>query len=199
MKKFKNKLIVFEGIDGVGKSTISLAIKDKLKTLGIKAVLYEEHERKIKNFNILKPFIKSVVAKTSINSSFLFYLSSAVYKSTIISKLLEKQWVICDRYIYSTIAYHNVNGASKKITSNLKNLPILKPDFAFLITTKDSIRINRIKKRKVIKKEDLIPKKYGNRVHQTEAELLKLKLRKINNNGTFEQIVTSILEEITKE
>lgn len=68
-----------------------------------------------------------------------------------------------------------------------------------MITTKDSIRINRIKKRKVIKKEDLIPKKYGNRVHQTEAELLKLKLRKINNNGTFEQIVTSILEEITKE
>ena len=45
----KNKLVVFEGIDGVGKTTLSGLLRDKLVQHGIKAVRYEDIENKKKD------------------------------------------------------------------------------------------------------------------------------------------------------
>lgn len=195
----KNKLIIFEGIDGVGKSTLSVELKKKLVHLGVKTIFYEEYEKKIKNFNSLKPFIKSTVAKSSIDSSLLFYLSSALYKSVVIRKLLKKSWVICDRYIYSTMAYHQTRGASKKIISSIYDFGILKPDFVFLITVDESIRKHRVRNKGLIEKDDLIPKKIGNIVYNTEKYLKALKLKEISNNESLDKTVASILEIITKK
>jgi len=43
----KNKLIVFEGIDGVGKTTLSKLLRDKLINQGIKTIRFEDIEKKI--------------------------------------------------------------------------------------------------------------------------------------------------------
>lgn len=65
------KLIVLEGIDGVGKTTISKILQKELLKNDIPTIRYEEHENKNKGFNKIKPFVKRGV---SINSSLLFYL-----------------------------------------------------------------------------------------------------------------------------
>jgi dTMP kinase len=129
----KNKLIVFEGIDGVGKSTIIRELKRRLTLRGIKAICYEEVEDKKRGFNKIKSFIRR---KVPIESSLLFYLASSVYKSALISRLLKNSWVLCDRYVYSTLAYHRVNGVSRRLISRWADVPLKKPDFLFLLTVK---------------------------------------------------------------
>ena len=48
--KYKNKLIVFEGIDGVGKTTIALELKKVLKRKGVPVIFYEDYESKHSGF-----------------------------------------------------------------------------------------------------------------------------------------------------
>ena len=159
--KYKNKLIVFEGIDGVGKTTIALELKRTLKRKGIPVIFYENYELKHPGFNPLKPLVK----KIPITGSYLFFLSSAIYKSQVIKKLLKKHWVICDRYFYSTMAYHKAKG------SNLKIQPLsdlLKPDYGFLLTIDEQIRQKRARQKSYITKADLVPKNRGSFPYKME-------------------------------
>lgn len=184
--KHKNKLIVFEGIDGVGKTTVATAIKKLLRKRGIPAILYESYEKKYPYFNKLKSFIKT----TPINASYLFYLSSSIYKSYIIKKLLKKTWIICDRYFYSTIARHMAEGSTVKI--DMDSLQILKPDHAFLLTTQENIRRKRVKYKKHITTSDLVPKISGNFPYKMEKLLKKMDLTEIDNSGELDNAITKI-------
>ncbi len=184
--KNKNKLIVFEGIDGVGKTTIAVVVKKLLRKKGNPVVLYESYEKKYSNFNKLKPFIKTI----PVNASYLFYLSSSVYKSHIIKKLLERNWVICDRYFYSTIARHGAEGSTLKI--DIDSLGIIKPDYTFLLTIKEKIRRERIKYKKHITESDLVPKIPGCFPYKMEKLLKKMNLIKIDNSGSLNETISKI-------
>lgn len=188
----KNKLVVFEGIDGVGKTTLSKLLRDKLANQGIKAVRYEDVEEKNNGFNLIKPFIKT---RVSINSSLLFYLASALYKSQQIEKLLKNSWVICDRYIYSTLAYHRVRNADLFLLSDIKRFPIKLPDFLFLIKVNDDIRLQRIKTRSINNAYDFKTKMNRNFVGKMEKEFEKFDPIVIDNSHstpleTIEKIFT---------
>jgi len=185
----KNKLIVFEGIDGVGKTTLAKLLRDNLIKQGFEAVLYEDLEEKNKGFNLIKPFIKEQV---SINSSLFFYIASVIHKSQNINELLKKNFVICDRYIYSTIAYHVVRGADKSLI-NMKKLPIIWPDFLFLIKTQEKIRLERVKKRKKNNICDLKVKTNKNLIGKMEKELENFSPITINNSYNSPDIVSNTI------
>ncbi len=140
----KNRLIVFEGIDGSGKTTLSNLLCEKLNVEGTLTIWYEEQEEKDRGFNILKPFVSK---ETSKESSFLFYLASAIHKSACISEILKTHWVICDRYVYSTLAYHAAYGVDLNIVAPIEQLPIRKPDFFFLLDVEEEIRLKRLRAR----------------------------------------------------
>ncbi|KKQ02926.1 MAG: hypothetical protein US18_C0008G0014 [Parcubacteria group bacterium GW2011_GWB1_36_5] len=184
--KSRNKLIIFEGIDGVGKTTIALELKKVLKDRGISVVFYEDYESKHPNFNPLKPLVK----KISVTGSHLFYLASAIYKSQVIKKLLKKHWVICDRYFYSTNASHKAKGSNLKI-GPLTDL--LKPDYGFLLTLNEKIRQKRVKQKLQITKMDLIPKKRGSLPYKMENFLRKMGLINIDNSVSFEETIKKII------
>jgi dTMP kinase len=183
--KSKNKLIVFEGIDGVGKTTIALKLKRVLKDRGIPVVFYEDYELKHPNFSPLKPLVK----KIPITGSHLFYLASSIYKSQEIKKLLKKYWVICDRYFYSTNANHKARGSTLK-TETLSDL--LKPDYVFLLTVNEKIRQKRVQQKLYITKSDLIPKKIGSLPYRMENLLKKMKLKNIDNSVSIEETMKKI-------
>lgn len=188
----KNKLIVFEGIDGVGKTTLSKLLQNKLKKQGFKAVRYEDAEERNSGFNQIKPFIKT---QTPIDSSLLFYISSAIYKSRQIEKLLKHNWVICDRYIYSTLAYHKIRKVDPALIPDIKNMPIRLPDFLFLIKVNDDIRLKRIKARSNNNDYDFKMKTKKNLIGKMEKELETFKPIIIDNSHLTP---TNIIENIYK-
>lgn len=155
------------------------------------AIRYEDLENKESGFNLIKPFIKE---STSIDSSLFFYISSAIYKSETIKNLLNEHWVICDRYIYSTLAYHKVRGADISCLQ-LDLMPIIQADFLFLIKTKEEIRISRLNKRKKSNKADFQPNSSNNSVGKMELELEKFASIVIDNSDNdIQKTVKRIVE-----
>ena len=193
----KNKLIIFEGIDGVGKTTLSKLLQNKLEKLGFKTVRYEDIEEKNSGFNQIKPFIKTQVP---IDSSLLFYIASAIYKSQQIKELLKHNWVICDRYIYSTFAYHKIRNANMSFIPDMKRIPIRLPDFLFLIKVNDAIRLKRTKARSDNNAYDFKIKTSSNLIGKMEKELEEFKPIIIDNSySTPTDIIKEICEIVTKE
>lgn len=192
----EKRLIVFEGIDGVGKTTLVHALKESLLARGIKVIVYEDVEDTIHGYNQLKPFVKKIVEKKSINASLLFYLSSSLYKSELIKDLLKNQWVICDRYVYSTIAKHIAKGCGKILIPNMDIFPILKPDHAFLVTVKEQTRLTRLQFRKKNTKDDLIKKSRGTVSYRMEAELRKLLPDILINNDDVSSVIKKVMKQI---
>lgn len=191
-----NRLIVLEGIDGVGKTTLTNELVHALSaTYGISAVRYEDVEEKTTGFNTLKPFIKTSVSP---ESSFFFYVASAINKSRHIEELLKTKWVVCDRYIFSTFAFHAVRGVDSARLVRVPALPIRWPEHYFLITLDDGMRIERMKKRGWNKGYDLVRKETGNIVERFEQELLKWHPFIIDNAGDIKRTLKSLLTEIMK-
>ena len=185
----KNKLIVFEGIDGVGKTTLALELKKDLMNKGIPVIFYEDYELKHPGFNSLKPLVK----KIPITGSHLFYLASAIYKSQVIKKLLESHWVICDRYFYSTNANHKARG-SNLIIPKLDDL--LEPDYCFLLTLDERIRKQRVKQKTHITKLDRVTKKVGSVPYKMEYLLNKMDLIRIDNSAPIKETLKTIISVI---
>lgn len=190
----RNKLIVFEGIDGVGKSTLSKALPGLLTEKGMPAIRFEDIENKAGGFNLLKPFIKE---EASTEASFLFYLASAIHKSALLKKLLERTSVVCDRYVYSTIAHHQEKGLNIEI--DITKLPILRPDHFFLITLPEDIRRQRIESRGgILTKEDAQVKVVGSRPFTFENIIRMFNPMEIENTGILEETLERLTTEILK-
>lgn len=188
----KNMLIVFEGIDGVGKTTLSKLLTDELIKRGIRTIRYEDIEEKEGGFNLVKLFVKK---QAPVNSSLFFYIASAIHKSQQIEKLLNNSWVVCDRYIYSTLAYHKIRKADLSLISNIKNLPIRIPDFSFLVKIKERVRLQRIKSRLDNNVYDLKLKTDRNFVGKMEKELEKFELKIIDNSRSNpERVIKEIFK-----
>lgn len=188
----QNKLIVLEGIDGVGKSSLSKALPEALIKKGIPTVRFEDIEEKTAGFNALKPFIKENV---SAEASFFFYIASAIHKSSILNELLKKSWVVCDRYVFSTFADHRHKGV--KIELDLDKLPIRKPDHFYLITLPEEERRRRITERGgVLTKEDQQEKIPGSRPFQFEEVIRSFKPTEVQNTGSFQDTLEKIVADI---
>lgn len=188
-----NKLIVLEGIDGVGKTTIAKLLKKELSQRGIRAVRYEERERSTEGFNAIKPFIKQ---QAPLDASLLFYIASSIYKSQRIEKLLKKNWVICDRYIYSTLAYHKVRGAHMSLVADLRKLPIRLPDFFFLLSVREDVRMKRVRAKKDHTPADMLPKKKGSFVAKMENVLNEFEPAIVDNTRLHPHLLAREMAEM---
>lgn len=178
---FDNRLIVVEGIDGTGKTTLTAMLRDHLNQMS-KSEIDQFTKRFLKEqlVKFLEPdsmellfhslayngavrfedlHVKDATyqvkreEKFDIDFSFYAYLLSAIQKDHIVRLLLPYVHIIMDRYVYSVIAHYNVRGA-KTESVNVDSFPITKPDFFFLFITEEEERRDRIAKRAVITKGD---------------------------------------------
>lgn len=189
-----NKLIVIEGIDGVGKTTLCENLCKKLKAEGINAITYESIEDQKSIFNASKKRIKG---ETTTEAQFYFYIASAIQKSAVIEHMLHESWVICDRYIYSTYAYHIAMGVNKKYIPLINTLPIRKPDFAFLLTLDEPLRRERLSNRLNNDVDDYLIKSPNSHLGIFEKVLLDFELQEINTSSTPDDITEGIYSIIT--
>lgn len=150
--KYPGKLIVFEGTDGSGKTTMITMTEKYLKEkLDAEKIIVTKQPTDISRNT--KLFQKMIYCKNNSDIDYravqLLTLSDRVQHSyEHIRPVLENgKIVICDRYIYTSIANMLARGYRKEkwFFEAAKN--IIKPDLAFLAYVEPEKAIERIKQR----------------------------------------------------
>lgn len=123
-------LVVFEGIDGSGKSTQARLLAERLEKQGVGVVLTSEPST-----GTIGKVIRSLRERPSLEEEIqLFTEDRRDHVQTFIRPALERGLVvICDRYIYSSAAYQGARGADPQsiIIRNLSFAPA--PDIIFML------------------------------------------------------------------
>lgn len=146
------KLIVFEGTDGAGKTTlINLTykyLKDKYPDKEI--ILLKQPTDEARNSRL---FQKMMFDENHDDINYravqLLTLSDRIQHNheVIIPALKEGKIIICDRYIYTSIANMKARNYRNEKWFYLVAKEIIKPDISFLAFVEPEIAISRIKAR----------------------------------------------------
>ena len=185
MYKKKPFFIVFEGVEGCGKSYQSKKLFNNLKKIKIDTVLTREpggtkSAELIRNL-ILKDYFKdSNLEKFDKYTDTLLYLAARNehVKIKILPSLKNKKVVICDRFVDSTIAYQ-VYG--KKVKSNfIENIHKeiigkLKPNLVFILKVSSKSSRKRLLKRKKKNRYDNFSKSFYTKAQNAFIKIAKKK------------------------
>ena len=159
MRKKKFYFIVFEGVEGTGKSYQINKLYKKLKTKKIDIIKTREP-----GGSKTAEKIRSLIF--SKNSNLFdkltdYYLMCAArnehVKKTLLTAKKEKKIVICDRFTDSTYAYQIIGNKIDKNINILNQkyiLDKLKPNLTIVLKSNFNVIFSRIKKRKKINKFD---------------------------------------------
>ena len=185
MFKKKPFFIVFEGVEGCGKSFQSKKLFNKLKKKKIKTILTREpggtkSSELIRNLILKDYFNKSTKNKFDKYTDTLLYL--AARNEHIINKikpaLLKKQVVICDRFTDSTLAYQVygkkvdikfINNIHKKILGKIK------PNLLFILKVSSKSSKLRLKKRKTKNRYDNFAQSFYTKAQKSFLKIAKNK------------------------
>ena len=207
MYKKKPFFIVFEGVEGCGKSYQSKKLYDKLKKLKVDAILTREpggtkSSELIRNLILKDYFTKDSHEKFDKYTDTLLYLAARNehIKNKIKPALIKKKVVICDRFVDSTIAYQ-VDG--KKVNLNFINnihkkiLQGIKPNIVFVLNVSMETSRKRLKKRKTKNRYDKFSQSFYNKAQKSFIKLAKNKrnyfiLNSSSNNKSLEDKIFDI-------
>ena len=207
MYKKKPLFIVFEGVEGSGKSFQSKKLYQKLIKNKIQTILTREpggtkSAELIRNLILKDYFKKTTKEKFDKYTDTLLYL--AARNEHILNKikpaLKKKKVVICDRFIDSTIAYQvygkRVNYNFIKIIHN-QILGNLKPDLTFILKVSTKSSRKRLSERKSKNRYDNFPQSFYNKAQKSFLKIAKNKknyfiLDSSSNNNILEKKIFEI-------
>jgi len=109
-----SKFIVFEGIDGSGKTTQMLKTIDLLKDH--KTLFVTKEPSTLKTGKLIKQLLKKDQDPKANAEKYVYLYTKdrAEHNKIILKQLNQRHTVICDRYYYSTIAYQQAQGYNVK-------------------------------------------------------------------------------------
>jgi len=158
----KGVLIVFEGIDGAGKSTQAEILLDRLKARGYDVAYFREPSESKWGREIKKRalFADSLSPEEELE---LFQKDRREnVERNLKPALEEKKIVILDRYYYSTIAYQGAKGIDHEMIKKTNEEFVVKPDLVFILDIDAKRGLERIqnrkKKDKLFEREDYLVK-----------------------------------------
>ena len=202
----KNSLfITFEGIDGSGKTTQAILLKDYLESKGFKVYLTREPGGTEVGSKIREILLSPDFSINPWTEVFL-YLASRVENTIVVKKKLEENYiVICERYADSTIAYQGYG----------RNLPLnilmemngiatsgLKPDITVLIDLDPELALRR---KKTFDRIEMESRDFYYRVREGYLEIAKKEQERfiiipgnLSKEEIFERIVKRIKEKFLR-
>jgi len=197
----KKPIIVFEGIEGTGKSHHIKKIANYLTRKKIRFIKIREpggsaNSEKIRNLILNN---KSTFNK---ETDLLLYLSARSENIEIIRQNAGKKIILIDRFSDSTIAYqHYGMGVNLKFIQNINNhlLRNIKIDFTFLNTVNLSNMKKRLRLRKKLNRYDKFDNNFYEKVQNGFIKILKKnpkKYIKINSNLDIDLNENIILNKI---
>lgn len=185
-------LIVLEGIDQCGKTTISKLLKNKLEELNLKTIIQTFPDKSTLIGNVINSYLQGNTKLSPQESHLLYSLNRHEKKSFMEEKLYNNYNIICDRYIFSGIAYSLANGLDYNFCLNTEQY-LIKPDLTFYF----DISISETNKRRKFLKTDI----YETLNFQTKVKEAYSKIKNkdwiiINAEQTPEEITDIILKHI---
>lgn len=201
---FKKKIfIAFEGIEGSGKSSHSLSLVKKLKSLKVPCVYLREPGGSKEAESIRNLLLKNENEKFNPLTDTLLYL--AARNENFLRKIkpsYKKKIIICDRFIDSTLGYQHYGLGVKRHFINFINKEIMgtiKPDYTFLMYLNVNKSILRISNRKIINRYDKFKKSFYRKVQNGFLKIAnknKLKYMIIDSSNKFETNQTIIFNQV---
>ena len=140
--------ITFEGGEGVGKSTQIRALFEKLKEKGIDVVLTREPGGCASAEQIRRVMLNCGVTLDVISQLFLVMAARREHYIHTIKPSLDKgKWVLCDRFIDSTLVYQGLEYADDILRLHAMATEGLMPDITFLLDADPQVSLSRMQQR----------------------------------------------------
>ena len=183
----KKPIIVFEGIEGSGKSHHIKKIKSFLKKNRIDFIYLREPGGNLNSEKIRK-LILSKKTKFQPKTDLLLYIAARNENISILKKNYKKKIILIDRFVDSTVAYqHYGMGLNINFINNINKFVLdgLKVDFTFLNVVSEKNMIKRLKKRKRLNRYDKFNKNFYKKVQKGFIKMAKKNPKKyfiVNSN-----------------
>ena len=199
----KKPIIVFEGIEGSGKSYHLASVARYLKQKKINFIKIREPGGSQNSEKIRRLMLNN---KSNFNkdTDLLLFLSSRSENISLIKKNYNKKIILIDRFTDSTIAYqHYGMGVNLKLINMLNKylLKNIKINFTFLNTVNSKNLFLRLKKRKSLNRYDKFDMAFYNKVQKGFIKLANFKKKSymiINSNLEIQNNKKLILNKINK-
>tara|TARA_Y100000590_G_C15267380_1_gene843649 strand:- start:104 stop:715 length:612 start_codon:yes stop_codon:yes gene_type:complete len=197
----KYPIIVFEGIEGSGKTTLINYTAKYLKKLKIKYIKFREPGGSTNSEKIRKIILKNNSDLNKKTDMLLYLAARSENFEKIIKKNHNKKIILIDRFIDSTIAYqHYGMGINKNIIKVINKFILgnVKPDITFLNIVNKKNLILRLKKRKNKNRYDKFKFSFYNKVQNGFIKLSKRnkKCILINSNKNILENKNLIIKKI---
>ena len=197
----KKPIIVFEGIEGTGKSHHINNVAKYLKKNNKKFIKIREPGGSQNSEKIRKLILNN---KSTFNkyTDLLLYLSARSENIELIKKNIGKKIILIDRFSASTIAYqHYGMGINLKFIENINNflLKDIKIDFTFLNTVNQKNMKERLIKRKNLNRYDKFDNKFYQNVQKGFIKIFKTNPKKyieIDSNLSIKRNEKIILNKV---
>ena len=201
----KGKLISFEGIEGVGKTTTIKSIKLFLEEKGIQ-VYYTRESGGTKYGESLRSVLlnnKSIISPEA-ELLLMFSIRNQHIEEIIKPKLSDGIWVLCDRFIDASIAYQ---GYGKKVSIKKIKLLInnftenIRPDITIFCDLQYDLAKERFPKNKKKDRFENLNSMFFDNVYKgylKQANENKKRIKIINANCDKKEVNNQIILELNK-
>jgi len=161
--------IVFEGIDGCGKSTQARLLAEWLEKEGHCVLLTAEPTR-----GRIGLFIREILSgKEKVDPKTLALLFTADRYEHLMNEIAPAlsagNFVVSERYYHSTIAYQSAQGVDSEWLFEL-NCFALKPDVTFFLDVKPEEAMERKEGREIFEERDFLEKVYKEYLRFVDVE-----------------------------
>ena len=204
--------IVFEGIEGSGKSYQGKKLYQNIKNKGIDVVLTREPGGTKSAEEIRKIILKDYFYKDS-KIQFDKYTDTLLYlaarnehiKNTIKPAYLKKKILICDRFIDSTFAYQVYGkGVNRYFIDSIHKyiLGRIKPDLTFVLKVGISKALQRLRKRRKKNRYDKFSKSFYIKAQNAFIKIAKKNKKKyyiFDNSKDSKDLEKKILQIVFKK
>jgi dTMP kinase len=163
---YSGKLIVFEGLDGSGLTTQAKLLKEFLENKGIETILTKEPTKTSSVAEKIQSALSHKIEISPLELQKLFAKDREEHLNNLIIPALKNgQFVISDRYFFSSFAFGAETKEDLEKIIEL-NKDFLMPDLVILLKVDPEICIKRIQKRgeeiKLFEKKEKLEKVWQN-------------------------------------
>ena len=188
------KLIVFEGIDGSGKTTVSKMLFDYMKKKNLPVVwLREPSDSKWgKKIREISRFKTSIPLEEELN----YFIEDRKFNVShhIKPAISQNKTVILDRYYYSTACYQGARGMNMDDIIQINREFAPEPDITFIIDVDVNIGMNRIKESRNSRVKLFEQENFLQKVRKNYLTLTGKNIHIIDGSQDLKTILKQIIE-----